>query len=289
MREKVLILGANGLLGNTLLNYFLSKKVFCKGVIRNKNTLLFNEDCYFQYDSLVKKNNLYLKSIKKIINNFKPTLVINCIGITKSKLKDRNMIKIINSSFPRSLAQFTHKEKIKFIHFSTDCVFDGKKGFYSENDNPNAKDIYGLSKFKGEPNSKNNIIFRTSMIGHSCEENNGLLEWFLNQKKAKGFSCMYFSGPTAFEIGKIIYKYVIKKKVIKNGLYNLGGQRISKYNLLLLLNKIYNKKIKIVEDFEISLDRSLLMDKFLKKTNYIIPKWSKMIREQKKFWDTNKY
>lgn len=284
MKEKILILGANGLLGNTLLNYFLSKKFFCKGVIRSKKAAILDENHYFYYDGLIKKNKLYLLEIEKIIDYFKPKLVINCIGVTKSKFTSKSKTKIINSFFPKSLSRLTSKKKIKFIHFSTDCVFDGKKGFYSENDIPNAKDIYGLSKLNGEPNQKNTIVFRTSMIGHSNEKNNGLLEWFLNQKKVKGFSCMYFSGPTALEIGKIVYKYVIKKKIIKNGLYNLGNQRISKYKLLVLLNKIYNKKIKIIEDFDISIDRSLTINKFATKTHYIIPKWSKMIKEQKKFW-----
>lgn len=288
MKSKILILGANGLLGNTLLKYFISKKIVVRGVIRKPKKKCLISKYYILSESLVKNNNLDLSNLKKIIKSFKPKYIINCIGITKARRENKKILNVINGTFPRKLGNYLATKNIKLIHFSTDCVFNGKKGFYTENDTPNAIDSYGKSKLHGEFMSKNSIVFRTSMIGHSMTKNNGLLEWFLNKKKVKGYSCMYFSGPTALEIGKIIYKYILKKNCIKSGLYNLGIERISKYKLLLLLKKIYGKKIKIVEDFDLSLDRSLIIKKFVEQTKYQVPTWEKLITEQKIFWEKNK-
>lgn len=290
MREKVLILGSNGLLGNTLLRYFLRKKINVKGVLKNKKKNMLQVSNYYFSGNLIKNNKIYIKNIEKILKNYNPDFVINCIGITKVKRVSNKTHILINSLLPKKLNILCNKNNIRLVHFSTDCVFDGSKGFYNEKSKPNAKDIYGISKYKGEFNTKKAIIFRTSMIGHSIIRNNGLLEWFLNQKKIRGFANAYFSGPTALEIAKILYKYVINKNIIKNGIFHLGVNRISKYDLLNLINNIYKRKIIIKKNFNFKVNRSLNSNKFYKKTKYKIPTWKRLITEQKKFWiKENKY
>ena len=147
------------------------------------------------------------------------------------------------------------------IHITSDCVFNGKKGNYDENHNTNAEDHYGISKAKADQLLIKNsgvIILRTSTIGHEIKTKKGLLEWFLSQKKnVNGFKKAYFSGPTTLELSKIIYAYIIKKKVIKSGLYNIAGPKINKYKLLQIIKKIYNKNIIIKKEHKFKIDRSL--------------------------------
>lgn len=284
---RVLILGANGLLGNNLLNFFQKKNIHTKGLIRDKSKCIINSKNYFFCKNIInKENKITIKVIEKIIQNYKPKLVINCIGITKAKNVSQKMYYLINGKFPKQVSLLSKQYKFKFIHFSTDCVFDGKKGNYKENDKTNACDVYGKSKIEGEKLMGDNIIFRTSMIGHSEIKDNGLLEWFLSQNfKIDGYSKMYFTGPTALEIGKIILNYVIRKKNITDGIYNLGTRKISKYNLLKLFKIIYKKDIKINLSNKINIDRSLNLSKLRKITKYNPPSWIDLLKEQKKFYE----
>ena len=289
MNKKILILGANGLLGNTLLLYFLNKNYNVMGVVKNKNKFILNSRYYYCSGNIISKENFNLKKLNFIINKLKPDFVINSIGLTKIKNFKKKIFLKINGELVKKLNLMAQKNKFKLIHFSTDCVYDGAIGHYTERHKVNAKDNYGLSKIKGEVKSKNTIIFRTSMIGHSNIKNNGLLEWFLNQKKSiKGFFKMFFSGPTALELAKIIENFTIKRPIISNGLYNLGCHKISKYSLLKKIAKIYSKKIIIKKDITVNLDRSLNIKKFIRKTNYKIPSWNNLIQEQKIFYEKNK-
>lgn len=288
-KNKILIFGSNGLLGNTIFMYFLDKKINTVGVVRNPEKCILKSKNYLISKSLFRSKNLNKKEIVNIIKKIKPNYVINAIGLTKNKRLNENLFYLINGKFPKFLSSIAKKNKFKLIHFSTDCVYDGSKGNYSENSIFSARDIYGNSKISGEINNKNTVTLRTSMVGHSEYYENGLLEWFLNQKKQiKGFMRMYFTGPTALEIAKIIEKYIINEKIIKYGLYNIGAKKISKYSLLHKFKKIYKKNIKIKRDFKVKIDRSLNLSKFITKTKYKLISWEKLIKDQKKFYETHK-
>ncbi len=249
--------------------------------IRSLQTKQSNKN-YFIVKDLIKKKN-FLK-LKKIINKYKIEVIINCSGITKHKSlnQQKRYAKKINNLLNHKLAKMN---KVKLVILSTDCVFDGKDGNYVEKSNKFSNDIYGKSKKAGEIiNKKNVLTFRSSGLGHEVFSKRGLLEWFLNTKKKKifGFSKAYFSGPTCLEIAKIIFKYVISGH-LKYGLYHIGSRKISKYNILMLIKRIYNKKIKIIKNDKFKIDRSLNISKFKKKTNYLSPNWSNLIKETKKF------
>ena len=100
---------------------------------------------------------------------------------------------------------------VRLILFSTDCVFSGVRGNYSEKDSPDAEDIYGYSKLLGEVKNKHSMTIRCSIIGHEIQSKNGLLEWFLSKKKVSGFTRVIFTGLTTLELGKIILKIINKK------------------------------------------------------------------------------
>ncbi len=285
MIKKILILGANGLIGNNLAKYLIKKKLKLYLVVKSKNKK-FLDNCDFYYTgNLVTKKSLF--KIIKIIKKIKPDILINCLGVTKHR-KNKKM-KLINCHLPQLILENIKKLNFCFVHISSDCVFNGKKGTYDENFFPNAKDEYGLSKAKADKlilKNNNSIILRTSSIGHEINSKHGLLEWFLSKKKrVHGYKNFYFTGPTSLELSKIIYKFIIKKKIIRNGLYHVAGSKISKYKLLKLIKKVYAKNILIKKNYNLKIDRSLNSNKFKNITKYKKISWIKMLQETKKFYD----
>lgn len=286
---RLLILGSTGLLGSTILKYFSTKSDYeCFGAIRKnldkKKLKYINNSKLYKID--FSKSN----DIKKAINSIKPHLIINCIGIVKQTLNNNTISEIIrvNSFLPHYLSELANENnKIRFIHFSTDCVFSGTKGNYSENDITDAKDIYGNSKLLGEVNSSNTLTLRTSIIGHELETKYSLLEWFLSQKKSiKGYKKTIFSGLTTLEISRVLREYIIPNKKIK-GIYHLSGRPISKYDLLKIIKKTYKKKVKIMPDTKIKINRSLNSNLFQKATGYKPSTWNKLIQEMHDFYKYN--
>ena len=189
------------------------------------------------------------------------------------------------------LDKLTKIYKFKNIHFSTDCVFDGKVGNYNEKSRRNAKDNYGKYKALAEKKIKNNtLIIRTSIIGHEIEGKKlSLLEWFLNNKKTiSGYNYAYFSGLTTLEISKVIKKIISKNKFCK-GLYNISSRKISKYHLLQKINKIYGLNKKVIKNNNFKIDRSLNSSKFKKKFKKVnISSWNNQILKMFQDYKKNK-
>ena len=238
---------------------------------------MLNND-YFK--SVNKVNVLNIESVKNAIEEVKPECVINTVGITK--YKERNMEDFIkvNSLAPHQIAGICDKKSIRFIHISTDCVFLGDKGNYLDEENPNAIDLYGKTKGLGEINYlKNSLTIRTSFIGHNKFFKDGLLEWFLDQKDfCKGYTTALFSGLTTIELSKVFKNNILNNPSL-NGIYNVSGPKLSKYDLLKKISKIYKKEIEISKSEEWIIDRSLDSKKFEKATAYHPPTWDSMIKE----------
>jgi len=286
---KVLILGATGLLGSTILKYFSTKSDFeCFGTIRkssDKKKLRHIKNIKLYKIDFDKPRNL-----RKVFKMIKPNLIINCVGVVKQVLNNNANSEIIkiNSFLPHYLSELANENnKIRFVHFSTDCVFSGLKGNYLEDDITDAKDIYGISKMLGEVNYPNSITLRTSIIGHELNTKYSLLNWFLFQKKSiKGYKNAIFSGLTAPEIARVLIKYVVPNRKLK-GIYHLSGKPISKYDLLYIIKKIYKKEIKIMPDIKTKINRSLNSRLFKKVTGYKPPTWNKLIQEMHDFYKYN--
>jgi dTDP-4-dehydrorhamnose reductase len=274
---KIYILGISGMLGSKLFHEFLKKKYKVRGSLRTipKKFLRYKSNI----DSDIDVNNI-LKLKKKILK-FKPDILINCIGVIKQKVdqSEEKNIFYINSVFPHELYKISNMINSKLIHFSTDCVFDGKKGNYNEESIANAYDIYGISKSLGELNLKNSLTIRTSIIGHELNSNNSLLEWFLQLKKDKcyGYVHAYFSGMPTIEVFNFLEKFILKNKKI-SGIYNLSSTKISKYNLLKKISNIYSKKIKIIKSKKLKIDRSLNSNKLKELVKYKCPSWDDLIK-----------
>lgn len=276
---RILILGANGMLGSQICSVFSNTNFQIYATTKNDNI--------FEYKNIKLIKNINVRKTSKIIKLIKkvrPKVVINCTGFIKQKQKSKkqtNNMYFLNGAFPVFLDNLSVKYQFHHIHFSTDCVFDGKLGMYNENSVMNAEDDYGKSKIFAEQNIKNNtIVFRTSIIGHEINKKKyGLLEWFLNSSNiVSGYSNVYFSGLTTNELSNILVE-IIKKKKFFYGIYNVSSKRISKFDLLILINKIYNKNKIILKDKKKFLDRSLNSKLFSKIFNLKINAWKTQIEE----------
>ena len=279
---KILILGSTGVLGKTLQLYLSKKNIDFLTLSREKS----------KNRNINLKNFSNFKKLEQIISKIKPTHIINCIGVTKfnNTYKNKKLTISLNTKMPIYLAKFCKLNEIYLLHISTDCVFSGKKGNYSDNSVKDSKDLYGLSKNKGEVKNKFTSTIRTSFIGPELNTKKSLLSWFLNEKKfVRGYSKAFFSGLTSLELCKIIDNYFIKKNILQNKIINIGSRRISKFILLTKIRMIFKKKIDIVRYQNFIIDRSLDSKKFRKLSNYKVVKWDKMLLELKKFMINNNY
>ena len=279
---KILILGSTGVLGKTLQLYLSKKNIDFLTLSREKS----------KNRNINLKNFSNFKKLEQIISKIKPTHIINCIGVTKfnNTYKNKKLTISLNTKMPIYLAKFCKLNKIYLLHISTDCVFSGKKGNYSDNSVKDSKDLYGLSKNKGEVKNKFTSTIRTSFIGPELNTKKSILSWFLNEKKfVRGYSKAFFSGLTSLELCKIIDNYFIKKNILQNKIINIGSRRISKFILLTKIRMIFKKKIDIVRYQNFIIDRSLDSKKFRKLSNYKVVKWDKMLLELKKFMINNNY
>ena len=220
-------------------------------------------------------------SVLEVLAIVKPDVIINATGIIKQKPTSKDVIETlnVNSIFPHQLARIASKINARFITFSTDCVFDGKKGNYTELDVPNAEDLYGKSKNLGEVKEPNCLTIRTSIIGRELGTSSSLVEWFLNNRgeKVKGFVNAIYSGFPTVVLAKIIVD-IIKDFPGMQGIYHVSSNPINKFELLKLLNKYFeaNAEITKFEDFKI--DRTLDSSKFRNETGFAPPSWEELVR-----------
>jgi len=268
---KVMIIGSSGMLGHMVYKYFnLLDKYTLIRVARSG-------ECEYKADLL--KGTVLFVAIKKE----KPDYIINCVGILVKASEDNPLNAIfINSMFPHLLEDWTKDTTTKVIHISTDCVFSGNKGKYTEDDVTDGAGYYAKTKALGELKNNKDLTIRTSIIGPELKDGTGLMCWFMKQKGTiDGYTSAIWNGLTTLELAKQIEKIL---SIPLTGLYQLTPDfNINKYDLLQLLKKIYNK-----EDVTIREKETQLIDKTLKNTRikeYLpqIPSYEVQLKELKDF------
>jgi dTDP-4-dehydrorhamnose reductase len=277
---KVVILGATGMLGHTLFTRFSARggmKVFATARDTDGLSRWFAPGLVPKIIDGVDVGNF--DSVLRAVNTIEPDVVINCIGIIKQLpvAKDPVVSITINSLFPHRLAQICASVGARMIHISTDCVFSGDKGSYTERDRPDADDLYGRTKLLGEVDYPHCVTLRTSIIGHELKGAYGLIGWFLSQEgRVKGFTKAIYSGFPTVELARIIADYVIPQTEL-HGLYQVSSEPISKYDLLCLVANRYGKKIEVEPYAGFVSDRSLNSDRFRQATGYNPPSWPELV------------
>jgi dTDP-4-dehydrorhamnose reductase len=277
---RILILGGSGMLGHKLLQAW-QERFDVWTTVKNK----FSD--YGHYEIFDRKKTFELvdaeqpQNIGEVIKKIRPAVIFNAIGIIKQLPSSKNVIKTltINSILPHRLAEMAEKYDARLINISTDCVFNGKKGNYTEEDPPDAEDVYGKSKNLGEVTGENCLTLRTSIIGRELRTNHSLVEWFLSNraKQVRGFVNAIYTGFPTIILADIISD-LLENHPRLSGLYHLSSEPVNKFELLNLIKAAYKIEIEIepFEDFRV--DRSLDSTKFRQATGFQPLSWPEMIR-----------
>lgn len=291
--DKVLILGGTGMLGHALLRHLSAEGHWSvQAAVRDITDLPAGFPGLLQAQVIPGLRAEDFDSVMRVVAGVKPDVIINAIGLIKQggRADDPLRAVTINSQFPHRLADLCLCCGSRMIQISTDCVFDGNKGDYTEQDQTSPVDLYGRSKLLGEVLYPGCLTLRTSIIGHELKGFLGLLEWFLAQKGlVQGYTKAFFSGITTVELARVLTQYVLPDGKLE-GLYHLSAARISKYDLLQLVARHYGKEIAIAPCPKPQLDRSLDSSAFRTRTGYTPPTWEELVaRMHADFLSTSYY
>lgn len=276
---KILVLGANGMAGHVISAYLDEKGYdvygFARSKLKNKNITGFIGDA---------RN---IESIIRIIESEKIDIVVNAIGILNDDC-DKNPLNsiYINSYFPHLLASKIINSNVKIIHLSTDCVFSGTSGPYTELSKKDGTRFYDQSKSLGELIDDKNLTFRTSIIGPDInKDGKGLVNWFLSQKdKVDGYEGVLWTGVTTLVLAEAIEK-AIKERI--TGVYHLvNNKTISKFKLLTFINAHMNRNIIINKVYLPIISKQLINTR--EDLSYEVPQYEDMIKSMIKWISRHK-
>jgi dTDP-4-dehydrorhamnose reductase len=222
-----------------------------------------------------------ITKVDETIRRVRPVFVLNAIGIVKQRSEASDPVEAIsiNSLFPHRVSAICRSQSARLIHISTDCVFSGRRGGYTEADVPDPVDLYGRSKLLGEVDATHALTFRTSIIGRELGAGLGLVEWFLSNAGGRvgGFRHAVYAGVTTRALSVVISR--VMERVPLSGIWHLSAPSITKLDLLRLINDAFGTKTTIDVDDGFRSDRSLVSDRFWAETGIERPTWQSMIRE----------
>ena len=267
--KKVLLFGATGMAGHVVYYYLQSTGKYDISNVVYRTPL--TEDSI-----IVDVTNR--DAVADAVHRVHPEIIINCVGILiKGSREHPDNAILINAYFPHLLKRLSDEVGAKLIHISTDCVFSGKKGNYTEDDFRDADDVYGRSKALGEIINDKDLTIRTSIIGPELKENGeGLFHWFMHQcGEINGFRTAIWGGVTTLELAKAI-DFSLDNGIV-GSIHLSNGVGISKFDLLNLFKEIWGKDtvIKPYDGNEVdkSIEKSLRLD-------YEVPSYRQMLVEQ---------
>lgn len=217
---------------------------------------------------------------RRAFETARPEVVVNCVGLIKQLKEAEDPVAAItvNSLLPHKLAALCQAEGARLIQISTDCVFSGESGGYTEDDPQDARDLYGRSKGLGEVGGSGAVTLRTSMIGREIGTRNGLLEWFLAHRggRVSGYRGAIYTGFTTQVLSRIIAD-VIERHRDLTGIWHVSSDPIDKCTLLETINRVLDLGIRIDADDSVRCDRSLDSSRFRERTSFAPPSWPEMI------------
>ena len=284
MVNKVLVLGGNGMLGHKVF------QVFNEDYETHASFLSLRDytSAFPVYQEVpasrihIGVNALDYQALKSLVEEVKPNVVVNCIGLIKQleEASDHMLAIQMNSVLPHNLAKICSDTKARLVHISTDCVFSGDKGSYTEEDASDVMDLYGKSKSLGEVTYTPHLTVRTSIIGREWIRSTALLEWFLAQqgKTVQGYKNAIYTGFTTEAIARLIKKTVTERPDL-TGLWHVSSDPISKLELITQIKDVLQLDIDIQPFDDTPCDRSLDSSRFFNETGFERPSWESMITE----------
>jgi len=281
---KILVLGGEGMLGHKMFQTLRSRftDTSCT-VARSLEESLYRKIPLYNEGNVVDRADaMDFGAMRRVLGEHRPDWIINCIGIIKQREEAKAAIPIItlNSLLPHKLAEFAGEWGGRVIHFSTDCVFSGRQGNYTEESPSDAVDLYGKSKYLGEVAVGNALTLRTSIIGRELAHFRSLLEWFLSQdgKTVRGFRRVIYSGVTTNYLAQLVGDLITDHPSL-SGLYQVTSPRVSKHDLLCMIREAFDLNIEIIPDEREVSDRSMIGEKFRRATGYSRPEWPALLRQ----------
>ncbi len=220
------------------------------------------------------------------LDQCRPDVVINATGVRSLGAVNGDWSKLlaVNSVFPRQLGQICESRGIRFVHFSSDGVFDGARGSYTESSRPDASDPYGVSKYLGETQAATALVLRTSLLGRGLVRNESIVDWYLAQTGAvRGYRRVVFSGLPVNEIASVVER-VLSRPAGLTGIRHLAAAPISKFEVLVLLHAAWPQTAGIEPDDSVVLDRSLDATLLNEEIGYRPPSWPELISGMHDFY-----
>lgn len=279
---KLLVLGATGMMGHMACRVLTRDfDVFATfhGTLDDRNPVagfLPRSAIYDRYDAGDPDR------LRRILDACRPIVILNAIGIIKQKKEAGDAIPSIkiNALFPHELGQIASSYGAKAIFMSTDCVFSGKRGMYTEDDNPDPADLYGRSKLLGEVHDAPHLTLRSSIIGRELSASTGLIEWFIGQrnKEIQGYAKAIYSGLTTHAFCRVLIQ-LLKKHFDLTGVHHLASKPIDKFDLLTRVNQKMGLGATIRRNETFQCDRSLDGGRLIKATGIEVPSWDEMIAQ----------
>jgi dTDP-4-dehydrorhamnose reductase len=278
---RLLILGGDGMLGHRLLKHLQRNH-------ETRVTLRREFSAYERYGLFTPENSysgVEARDTDRLIGvlaDFRPEAVVNGVGIIKQRGAAKEAIPSleVNSLFPHRLALLCKAAGARLVHMSTDCVFSGRRGNYTEGDVPDAEDLYGRTKFLGEVSEPGCVTLRTSIIGLELSHKRSLIEWFLAQKgEIQGFTRAIYTGLTTAEMSRVI-EWVLVQHPDLSEVWQVASEPINKYDLLTRFSRVLGRDdVSVVPDDSVRIDRSLSAVAFEKATGYHARGWNEMLEE----------
>lgn len=282
--RPILILGATGMLGHKMWQILSARFPEVYGTMRSApSDPRFDRYPFLKSERITGNvDALDIEAVLRVIRALKPGVVVNCIGSIKQRASaDNPLVSIpINSLLPHQIAAEAAQWEGKTIHFSTDCVFSGQRGDYSESDPSDAEDLYGKSKHLGELLDGNALVLRSSIIGRELDHHASLLDWLLlgNHRTVRGFTRAWWSGVTTNHMANLVGEIIGRFGYLK-GLYHVSSGKISKYDLLILVKEAFGLPVEIVPDDTFFCDRSLTGERLREAIGYTPTALPEMLAE----------
>lgn len=238
VKTKIAILGASGMLGSMILDFFSKDSVFdLVATIKDNGMRNLNKYPNIEW-RLLDVESVNEEKLVVVLSGVQ--WIIHAIGVIKPYIHDNVSTEVeravrINSLFPHILAKAAKKLNCKVIQIATDCVYSGNKGPYMEDDAHDALDAYGKTKSIGEVVADNFFHLRCSIIGPELKAHLSLMDWFLGQAKnaeVNGFTNHQWNGVTTLHFSKLCHGIIKNDLVLPHLQHIVPKNKINKSDLL---------------------------------------------------------
>lgn len=241
---NMLVIGGHGMAGHMLVRYFrrLASGVQVIQTVRR----LTGADS----ERLLEADDF--EAVLRMVKGERPDIIVNAAGVLNQDAEERPMAAYsVNGMLPHWLRHAADVIDSRLIHISSDCVFSGSRGGYTETDRPDGTSVYARSKALGEVTDARHLTIRTSIIGPEIRPAGiGLLYWFLRQSDpVKGYAQVMWNGVTTLELAKAV-EYAARNPRVGGLVHLTAPEPVSKLELLRLFAEVFDRRGIVIEPSE---------------------------------------